>query len=243
MRAPRHDNGPNPGQEVGVGSQPNNAAVISWLDDVLYPSEMYRKSACRTAAALMKRLFGIEAYESLFIRYVQGQEHELAASVLQEHMDCVDPRHVRKVAEAMSRHNPKVAPYEDSMETFAILGAMGIPLGLIGEGPVPGQRLVAERLHAGRLFNHVLYTDPCSNPYGWQDALVMLEVLMGVPLDQAVMVCADQVRANALAKNGWRVYYLSRLPGTFVQSGESARLVPMINLYELPEALGFFASR
>ncbi len=213
-------------------------SVVVWQDDVLYPAVMYRESACRAGAELVKRLFRIDLYESMLARYQPGAEAASVRKALRETKLAGDDRLVRKVAECMVAHTPRIAPYEDALETFGMFQAMGIPMGLIGEGPAIGQRLVAERLGAGRLFQHVEFADPRTGEHAWRDALMLMDVCSGIAVEGAVMVCADPARSRALATQGWHVYHVDRRRETSDGIGDTPNIVPTANLYDLPEALG-----
>jgi FMN phosphatase YigB (HAD superfamily) len=212
--------------------------VIAWLDDVLYPVHMYRAGACRVGARLLRRFIGIDADEHLAASYMPGREEYAVRQVLAHCMGDCDDRLVRKVAEAMAVHTPQVAPYEDALETFGILQALGVPLWLIGEGPPRTQRLIAERLGVERLFRGVAYSDPSQDQYEWHDSLMLLELAAGASAETTALVCADPIRVAALAQQGRRVFHLYRQTSTASRPVPHANIIPMLNLYDLPEALG-----
>lgn len=215
--------------------------VITWLDDVLYPSRMYHEGSCRAGASLLAQLFGVNVYDALVAAYRVGQEEVAVQSVLSDCFDACDARLVRKVTSAMIAHAPKIAPYEDAIETFCILQALGVPLALLGEGAPLGQRLVVRQLQVDRLFRSSIFVDPKHGDRGLQDALMLLELGGSLSADQAVIVCADPTRTLSLANMGWKVYHVLRHDMRFTKVIENPNVMPMINLYELPEALGLVA--
>ena len=218
-----------------------NRSIVVWQDDVLYPAVMYRESACRAGADLIQRLFRMDLYDALLALYRPGAEASSVRKALRETRVAGDDRLVRKVSECMVAHTPCIAPYEDALETFGMLQAMGIPMGLIGEGPTIGQRLVAERLGAERLFQHIGFFDPRTGAHAWQDALMLMELCGGIAVEGAVMICADPARTQALAAQGWRVYHVDRRREAPDGIGAASNIVPTANLYDLPEALGLVA--
>jgi len=231
-----------PGENADTSScSTSRPTVICWLDDVLYPARMYHAGACRAGAGLLRRLIGVDMHEALSACYIPGREEDTVRKVLSGVGTKTDERLVRKVAEAMAVHTPQVAPYEDALETFGILQALGISLWLIGEGPPRAQRMVADRLGIGRVFQGVAYSDPFQSKYEWQDSLMLLELAAGVEAEQSVLVCADPVRVAAIAKQGRRVYYLDRQADSNVHRPQVPNVIPMLNLYDLPEALGLVA--
>jgi len=231
-----------PGENAALhASRSASPTVICWLDDVLYPARMYHEGACRAGAGLLRHLIGVDMHDALSVCYVPGREEDTVRKVLSGVGTKTDERLVRKVAEAMAVHTPQVSPYADALETFGILQALGVSLWLLGEGPPRAQRLVADRLGLGRVFQGVAYSDPHQSKYEWQDSLMLLELAAGVEADQSVLVCADPVRVAAIAKQGRRVYYLDRKADPIARRPPVPNVIPMLNLYDLPEALGLVA--
>jgi hypothetical protein len=217
--------------------------VVSWLDDVLYPSSMYRKGACHVASELLKLMFGVDVFVPLMEIYRTGHELEAVRAVLERSFAECDPRIMVKVAAAMESHIPNLSPYQDALETFPLLQTFGVPLALVGEGSRIGQRLVAERLRLHGLFQHMVHADPRSGVHGWGNAFLMLEVFSGLSRDNAVVVCGDIRRVRELANEGWLVVYLCRAGASCAEDPVALPrgVFTVVNLYELPEALGLVA--
>ncbi len=217
--------------------------IVVWLDDVLYPSRMYRVGACRTAAELLRVMFGIDVYSRLEALYSPGHELEAVRKVVTECLPACDGRTVVKVAAAMESHDPQISAYQDALETFPLLQTLGVELALVGEGSRIGQRFVAERLRLHGIFQHMVYADPRMGRDGWGNAFMMLEAFAGLQRDNAIVICGDAERVQELAVDGWVVVYLQREGQQEYKSAEVnvGRVFPVVNLYELPEALGLVA--
>ena len=218
--------------------------VVSWLDDVLYPFGMYRAGACRVGGELLRVLLGVDVYADLVASYRAGYELEVVRQVVQARVGVCDARVLVKVAAAMEAHAPNVSPYQDALETFPLLQTLGVPLALVGEGSRIGQRLIAEQLRLHGVFQHMVYADPHSASLGWCNAFMMLEGFGGLSRENAVIICADASRVQSLAADGWLVVHLQRdrSAGACAKScGKTQRVFSVVNLYELPEALGLVA--
>lgn len=218
--------------------------IVCWLDDILYPANMYRRGACRVGADLIRMMLGIDVFDPLQAQYRAGCELAVVRDVVMARMPDCDMRILVKVAAAMEAHNPRVAAYEDALESLPLLQALGTKLALVGEGSRIGQRMLVEKLGLKGLFHHMVYADP-QGAYSWQDALLMLEVVGGLSKDRAVILCADAEKVRVLAESGWFVVYVARhaVPfGVDCSKTSHDRVRLAANLYDLPEALGFFSS-
>ena len=217
--------------------------VVAWLDDVLYPAAMYRAGACRTAAELLRMMFGVDTYARFEALYRPGYELEVVRQVIEESLAACDGKTLVKVAAAMESHDPQISPYQDAWETFPLLQTFGVQLALVGEGSRIGQRVVAERLRLHDIFQHMVYADPRIGRDGWCNAFVMLEAFAGLQRDNAIVICSNAERVQELASAGWVVVYLQRGREQIQEMEQMApgRIFPVVNLYELPEALGLVA--
>lgn len=204
---------------------------------------MYRVGACRTAAELLRVMFGIDAYSRFEELYRPGHELEVVRKVVEERLPACDGRTLVKVAAAMESHDPQISAYQDALETFPLLQTFGVELALVGEGSRIGQRFVAERLRLHGIFQHMVYADPRMGRDGWCNAFSMLEAFAGLQRDNAIVICGSAERVRELAADGWLVVYLQREGKQEFESAEvdGGRVFPVVNLYELPEALGLVA--
>lgn len=218
-------------------------AVAVVLDDVLYPLATYRQGACGIGARLIKRYCGLDIADGLNDYYVPGEEDLAVRAALEEHLQQVDDRWISKAASAMAAYRPRVGPYSDAMEVFPVLQGMGVRLGLMGDGPPLAQRLIAESLQADTIFQYQVWLRELRGTDTWNEALQLMELMLDCPLDQLVVVCAHLQQAEKLARIVGRCYCVMRPPyepDMPPPSSSEVRYIPMVNLYELPEALGWF---
>jgi hypothetical protein len=219
-------------------------AVISLLEDVVYPKQAYGDRACRAGAEMLKKLFGIDTLEALMAYYVPGAEELAVRAALEEQFKKIDPRLITKTAAIMAAHATRLAPYADALEVFSILQAMDLPLGLIVDGPPHAQRQLTDRLNADRIFDHIIYTGELCGNQPWTDALQLTELLLDTPLQQSALICAHPVHARLAVNKVAQVYRIIRNTPTGCRQPPNHRasnIIPMINLYDLPEALGLVA--
>lgn len=232
-----------PDNEGALGfslSDSSSVAVITWVDDVLYPVHRYRESVCRVGARLFRLLTGCDASRLLHECYTPGHEASVVRNVLKQQGRAVDERMVRKISEAMILHQPSIPLYEDAVETFGLLQAMQVPVGLIGEGNRRALESLVKRLGAEKLFRQIIYSDPSKEGYHWQDAMLLLEVACGIQPESAVIVSTDPIRTRTMTELGWTVCFLDR-ESIAPDISLPAEVVSMVNLYQLPEALGLIA--
>lgn len=219
-------------------------AVISLLEDVVYPRRAYGDRACRAGAEMLNKMFGIDTLDALTAYYVPGAEELAVRAALQELYGDVDQRLVSKTAAIMSAHAARLAPYVDAMEVFSILQGMDLPLGCIVDGPAHSQRQLANRLNVNRIFQQVVYSGDLCGDHPLTEGLQLMELLLDCPLSSTAFLCARGVHARAAASQVGCVYRIFRnAPNGWRQSGQTvlANVIPMINLYDLPEALGLVA--
>ena len=218
-------------------------AVAVVLDDVLYPLATYREGACRIGARLIQRYCGLDIADGLNDYYVPGEEDLAVRAALEEQLQQVDERWIAKAASAMAAYKPRVGPYSDAMEVFPLLQGMGVRLGLMGDGPPLAQRLVAKALHAETIFQYQVWLRELRGTNTWHEALQLMELMLDCPLQELVVVCAHLQQAEALARLVGRCYCVLRPPyeaDTPPPANSEVLYIPMANLYELPEALGWF---
>ena len=217
--------------------------LIVCLDDVIYPVSMYRVGACRAGADLLRLMYGIDTYSRFMEIYRPGFEVEAVRAVIEEYLTSCDGKTLLKIAAAMESHNPRISAYEDAQETFPLLQMFGVSLLLVGEGSRIGQRLIAERLRLHTTFRHMAYADPRIGSAGYQNAFFMLEAFSGLDRGNAVVICSNITRVKELASGGWNVVYLRRegMPDVTLCGQGAERILTVVNLYALPEALGLVA--
>ena len=219
-------------------------AVIALLEDVIYPKSHYAERACRAGADLLRTILNVDALEALTAYYVPGAEELAVRAVLEEGFKIIDPRLVAKTAAVMSAHAPRMAPYADAEEVFSILQGMGIPLGLIVDGPPGSQRQIVRHLKIERIFDQIIYSGELRGEQPLVDAIDMMELLLDAPLAGAAFVCARAVQAKLASGRIGQVFRVFRdAPTGHRQSAtlDYSGVIPMLNLYDLPEALGLVA--
>lgn len=219
-------------------------AVISLLEDIVYPRRAYGDRACRAGAEMLNKLFGIDTLDALTAYYVPGAEELAVRAALQELYEDVDPRLVAKTAAIMASHASRLAPYADAMEVFSILQGMDVPLGCIVDGPAHSQRQLASRLNADKIFQQLVYSGELCGDHPLTEGLHLMELLLDCPLAETAFLCTRGSHARMAAAQVACVYRIFRnAPNGCRQSGQAviANVIPMINLYDLPEALGLVA--
>ncbi len=219
-------------------------AVIAQLEDVIYPRRHYADRACRAGAEILNKLLGIDVLEALTAYYVPGAEDLAVRAALEEKYRSIDARIIAKTAAIMAAHAARLSPYADAVEVFSLLQALEVPLGLIVDGPSRSQRQLARSLGVEKIFPHIIYTGELTGEQPWNDALGLMELLLDCPLSDTALVCARASHARLAAGTMGRIYRVFRnAPGGHRQSASVrfSHVIPMINLYDLPEALGFVA--
>lgn len=219
-------------------------AVITLLEDVIYPKSHYGERACRAGAEMIRQMLGVDIREALNAYYVPGAEDLAVRAALEEQFQEIDPRLVAKTAAAMSAHAARIAPYEDAAEVFAMLQGMGVPLGLIVDGPPCSQRQLVRHLKIDRTFHHIVYSGELRGEQPWVDALNIMELLLACPLSSTALVCARGVQARLAAGRVGSIFRVFRhTPTGHRQSAplKASDVIPMLNLYDLPEAVGLVA--
>ena len=219
-------------------------AVVALLEDVVYPRSLCRQQACRAGAELLNQLLGIDALDALSAYYVTGAEDLAVRAALEERFQVIDPRIVAKTAAVMSAHAARIAPYADAEEVFSILHGMGVPLGLIVDGPPQTQRQLVRHLKLERIFQPMIFSGELRGEQPWVDALNMMELLLDCPLNCIALVCARGGQAKLASGRVGQVYRVFRnTPTGHRQSANltCSDIIPMLNLYDLPEALGLVA--
>ena len=219
-------------------------AVISLLEEVVYPRRDYGDRACRAGAELLNKLFGIDTLDALTAYYVPGAEELAVRAALQELYEDVDPRLVAKTAAVMAAHAARLAPYADALEVFSLLQGMDVPLGCIVDGPAHSQRQLADRLQADKIFQQIVFSGELYGDHPLTEGLHLMELLLDCPLSSTAFLCSRGEHARAAAPQVGQVYRIIReAPSGRRQSGRAAlsNVIPMVNLYDLPEALGLVA--
>lgn len=215
---------------------------MALLDDVLYPTTAYRVGACRVGARLIRRYCGVDISEALEDYFIPGEEALAVRAALEEGKGRIDERWIAKAAAAMAAHVPRISPYSDAVEVFPLLQGMGVRLGLIGEGPPLAQRQIVRALRCGSLFHYQVWIRELRGSDPWRSALQLMELMLDSPIERTAIVCADPQQAASLAEYTPHCFCVFRpdgLPRTVkTVQGENA-FIPMVNLYELPEALGW----
>lgn len=219
-------------------------AVVALLEDVVYPKGHYGEHACRAGAELLHTLLGIDVHDALIAYYVPGAEDLAVRAALEEQFQEIDPRLVAKTAAVMASRAARVAPYEDAQEVFSILHGMGVPLGLIVDGPPRSQRQLVRHLKLDRIFRQMVFSGELRGEQPWVDALGIMELLLDCPLCAMAFVCARGGQAKLVSGKVGQVYRIFRnTPTGHRQSANVglSHIIPMLNLYDLPEALGLVA--
>jgi FMN phosphatase YigB (HAD superfamily) len=219
-------------------------ALIATLEDVVYPHSHYGERACRAGSDLLSTLLGIDVYEALAAYYVPGAEELAVRAALEEGFKIIDSRLVAKIAAAMCAHAPRLSPYEDAEEVFAMLQGMGMPLGLIVDGPPSAQRQLVKHLKIDRIFSQIVYAGELRGEQPLMDSLNLMELLLDCDLGKTSFVCARAVQAKLAAGLVGRIFRVFRTPPNGHRQSarrDFAGVIPMLNLYELPEALGLVA--
>ncbi len=218
-------------------------AVISMLEDVVYPSRLYRAGACRAGAQLLHHLFRVDLQEALEAYYVPGAEALAVRAALEERFKDIDDRVVEKAAAAMAAHAPRVPPYADALEVFSILSAMNCPMGLIADGPPGAQRLLARHLQVDRIFQHILFVSDLRGEEPWLDALHLMELLLDRSAADIALICTQSAHAQLAAGHVGRIFRLARSDESDPPPETSRTFdgIRMANLYDLPEALNLVA--
>ena len=219
-------------------------AVVALLEDVVYPKGYYGEKACRAGSEVLHTLFGIDVYDALKAYYVPGAEDLAVRAALEEQFHEIDLRLVAKTAAVMAAHAARVAPYADAEEVFSILQGMGIPLGLIVDGPPHSQRQLVRHLKLEHTFSQIVYSGELRGEQPWLDALGIMELLLDCPLCCMALVCARGGQAKLATGRVGQVYRIFRNSPTGHRQSANMTLsnvIPMVNLYDLPEALGLVA--
>ena len=219
-------------------------AVVALLEDVVYPKKFYGAQACRAGADLLRTLFGIDVHDALLAYYVPGAEALAVRAALEEQFHEIDLRLVEKTAAVMASHAVHVAPYADAEEVFSILQGMGIPLGLIVDGPPQSQRQLVRHLKLEHTFSQIVYSGELRGEQPWLDALGIMELLLDFPLCCRALVCARGGQAKLATERVGQVYRIFRNSPTGHRQSTNmtlSNIIPMVNLYDLPEALGLVA--
>lgn len=219
-------------------------AVVALLEDVVYPRGHYGQQACRAGAELLDKLLGVDVLDALNAYYVPGAEDLAVRAALEERFMEIDPRLVAKTASVMSAHAARIAPYADAEEVFSMLHGMGVPLGLIVDGPPRSQRQLVRHLKLERIFRSMVFSGELRGEQPWADALNLMELMLDCPLCCIALVCARGGQAKLASGRVGQVYRIFRHnPTGHRQSGNltCSDIIPMLNLYDLPEALGLVA--
>ena len=219
-------------------------AVVALLEDVVYPKGHYGEQACRAGAKILEEILDIDVLDALIAYYVPGAEDLAVRAALEERFQEIDPRLIAKTAGAMAAHAARLAPYADAEEVFTMLHGMGLPLGLIADGPSCSQRQLVKHLKLDRIFRRVVYSGELRGEQPWLDALSMMELLLDCPLCCIALVCARGGQARLATEKVGQVYRVFRnAPANPRQSSRLSlsNVIPMLNLYDLPEALGLVA--
>ena len=219
-------------------------AVVALLEDVVYPRSLCRQQACRAGAELLAKILGVDVLDALNAYYVPGAEDLAVRAALEEQFQIIDPRIVVQTAAVMSAHAARIAPYADADEVFSILNGMGVPLGLIVDGPPQSQRQLVRHLKLERIFRHMIFSGELRGEQPWVDALNIMELLLDCPLGCVALVCARSGQAKLASGRVGQVYRVFRnTPSGRRQSANltCSDVIPMLNLYDLPEALGLVA--
>lgn len=220
-------------------------AVITLFEHIFYPEEMCGTCSCRAGADLLKRLTGQDFYDELCSFYVPGAEELTVCAALADRISDPDPRLVRKTAAVMAASGVQVSPYEDAREVFSFFQAIGIPRGLVVDGPAHTQRMVSGHLKTDRVFHYRVYTEDFSGEVPWIDAVYYMSLLLDHPLSRTALICSSEEHAHALEDRFGGVYCVERSRGRPAKEGVlfgSGRHTVIRNLYDLPEAMGIVAS-
>lgn len=219
-------------------------AVVALLEDVVYPKQHYGEKACRAGAELLHKMLNIDVLDALEAYYVPGAEDLAVRAALEERFQEIDPRLVAKTAAVMAAHAARLSLYADAEEVFAMLQGMGIPLGLIVDGPARSQRQMVRHLKLERIFRHVVYSGELRGEQPLGDALGIMELMLDCPLCCTALVCARSGHAKLAVGRVGQIYRVFRkAPTGHRQSSHFglSPIIPMLNLYDLPEALGLVA--
>ena len=218
--------------------------VVTLLEDVVYPRGHYAERACRAGAELLRQLLDVDVLDALSAYYVPGAEELAVRAALEEGFKSIDGRLVAKAAAAMSAHAPRLAPYEDAEEVFSMRQGMGMKLGLVADGPAASQRQMVKHLKIGGIFDQVVYSGELRGDRPLADAIDMMELLLDCPLRNVAFVCSKAAQAKLASGKVGRTFRVFRnAPTGNRQTGglEYSAVIPMLNLYDLPEALGLVA--
>lgn len=216
--------------------------MVVLLDDVLYPASAYRAGACRAGARLIRRYCGVDIAEALEDYFIPGEESLAVRAALEERQSHIDERWIAKAAAAMAAHIPRIAPYTDAMEVFPMLQGMGIRMGLIGDGPPLALRQIVRGLRCSELFHHHVWIRELRGDDPWRSALQVMELMLDSPAKRTAIVCADPRQASFFAAHTPFCFCVLRPHAhrdVAIEMSDRHGFMPMVNLYDLPEALGW----
>lgn len=215
-------------------------AVITTLDDVIYPEADYHKSACRAGAGFIKRLFNIDIFHELTANYSAENEENAVRATLLKFFDEVAPHIVRTTTLGMNTHLPEITPYEDALESFNLLNGFNIKLGMLCAGPALIQRNKITALNLHKIFNHTLLLQELVTTDPWLDAINLLELLLDCPVNHSVFITASRQLADEMSNkiDFSRIYLLNRSGKEKDLLALSANITTIQHLFELPERMG-----
>ena len=120
-----------------------NRVVVFDLDDTLYPEQTYVKSGFRAVAEECERLqtgCSEAVFAELWSGYVSGSRGNAFDTLLMHHPTLAAVLSVDDLVAQYRGHTPKLSFFPGVEPLLTALKAAGVPLGLITDGHVTGQR-------------------------------------------------------------------------------------------------------
>ena len=178
-------------------------AVISDLDDTLYPERDYVKSGFFAVAADIERRFGVRGVADKMLDLFDKERADVYGRTLDAFGIDRDDALIKEFVETYRTHKPNIKLADDVRETLARLRAAGYKLGIITDGEPNRQREKISALGLDKLVDGIIVTDELGgeayrkpNPKAFE---LMLDKL-GVAAEEAAYVGDNPKKDFAVKK-------------------------------------------
>lgn len=133
-------------------------AVAFDLDDTLYPEAQFVSSGYRAVSDEVQRQWGVEIYDDLISRFMDGQRGDLFTPVLRRYLGEVQEVYVQQLVRVYQQHEPRINPFPETLEVLSKL-MLSYRLGLISDGSLGVQERKLKALQLRHFFNAVVFSD------------------------------------------------------------------------------------
>jgi putative hydrolase of the HAD superfamily len=192
-------------------------ACVFDLDDTLYLERDYVRSGFQAAGAWLVAEHGIPGLaEVAWRRFEEGCRQTVFDEALRELGHAPEPVLIRQLVEVYRTHAPALTLQPDAAWVLDRLAAMGLPVGLLTDGPLVSQERKVAALGLASRLAALVYTDRYGRA-GWKPCrrgFRELERELGVS-GRACVYVGDNPAKDFIAPRqlGWLTVRLRRMQG------------------------------